>query len=253
MPVRPVQHADLDGDGEPEVIAAGAWAVGAQRTLRFLDQERTLALGADGGWRATTNKERGVPLGDLPLAVDLDGDGRCEIVVSDAGAMPPLDGYRGVRLLDGVTGTTRWAAAATGDFRKRWAGGRAGAPDLDGDGVRELIAVSLFDGRDPPASPRDPDERRVYVDALSGKERPLAVGVERRVCRWRSLRESGSRSGGGMVRTGGRCLLSRWVAVPRNGWVKSMECHADPPSVLPSRRSTCSRRRLARSGIVCLV
>ena len=46
------------------------------------------------------------------------------------------------------------------------------ALDLDGDGVRELIAVSRFDGRNLPASNRDPrfEPGRLYVDALSGRD-----------------------------------------------------------------------------------
>ncbi len=170
IPVRPVQHADLDGDGEPEVIALGPGPTGTQRTLRTFSIKNARELWVqtvDGGY---DQSERGVPSGDRPLAVDLDGDGRSEIVVSDSGAMPPLDGYRGVRLLDGRAGTTRWRRPLRPETSaKDGLAQLVAAPDLDGDGTRELIAVSLFDGRDPPAAPRNPEDRRIYVDAISGK------------------------------------------------------------------------------------
>ena len=49
-------------------------------------------------------------------------------------------------------------------------------PDLDGDGVLDVISVSRYDGRDSLVSaPGEPDEPRgIFVDALSGKDgRPL--------------------------------------------------------------------------------
>jgi hypothetical protein len=87
--------------------------------------------------------------------------------------MPPGVGYRGVRLLVGATGQTRWVRAMrpenkAEDGLRRLADG----PDLDGDGVRELVAVSIFKGRNPPVpGPGDwSNQGRVYVDALSGKD-----------------------------------------------------------------------------------
>ena len=171
IPVRPVQHADLDGDGEPELIALGPGATGTQRTLRVVSIKNARELWVqtvDGGY---DQSERGVPPGDCPLAVDLDGDGRSEIVVSDAGAMPPLPGYRGVRALDGLAGTTRWHRPLRPETSaKDGLAQLVAAPDVDGDGTREVIAISLFDGQDPPASPRNPADRRLYVDAMSGRD-----------------------------------------------------------------------------------
>ena len=44
-----------------------------------------------------------VPVRDWPVAADLDGDGRAEIVVPYVGRHG-----QGVRMLDGATGETRW-------------------------------------------------------------------------------------------------------------------------------------------------
>ena len=46
------------------------------------------------------------------------------------------------------------------------------APDLDGDGTRDVVAVSLLGGEDAAAAgrARGPEPDRIYVDALSGKD-----------------------------------------------------------------------------------
>ncbi len=44
------------------------------------------------------------------------------------------------------------------------------APDLDGDGARDVIVVSRHDGRDPFSQPRREGPPQVYVDALSGRD-----------------------------------------------------------------------------------
>ena len=57
---------------------------------------------------------------------------------------------RGVRLIEGATGATRWRAAMTAalnDAKDRVAEVIA-APDLDGDGVREIVMVSEFGDRE---------------------------------------------------------------------------------------------------------
>ena len=78
----------------------------------------------------------------------------------DVGAVQPW--WRGVRLVDGRTGATRWRAHLFPVSAKA-SGGQAEvlvAPDLDGDGVREMVIVSVLEGSSQPA---------IYVDAISGK------------------------------------------------------------------------------------
>jgi hypothetical protein len=186
---RPLQYADLDGDGEPEILALGPGPAARTQTLAAF----STATG-DPLWTATipvkyepSDDEADEP--DGPQIVDLDGDGRSEIVVPDAGALDPNNGYRGVALLDGATGKARWTRPMR-PMTKADDGliHIVEAPDLDRDGVRDLVATSMFIGRQPVnaylGGPSEPE--RVYVDALSGKDgRPLWWWhVERPIHRW---------------------------------------------------------------------
>jgi len=176
-PVRQVQYADLDGDGEPEVLALGPGAAAKQQTLAAF----SIATGRE-LWVEPVNAPYEIPYDitvspDWPLIVDLDGDGRHEVVVPDSGPVAPRGGYRGVRVLDGSSGRTRWARPMR-PVTKAEDGLEhvMDAPDLDHDGFRDVVTVSVFIGRDPSTSsqggPSEPE--RIYVDALSGKDgRPL--------------------------------------------------------------------------------
>ena len=110
------------------------------------------------------------------MTADLDHDGRAEIVVADAGPMPPLSGYRGVELLEGLTGKPRWRRPMRPDTDASDLIEAIVAPDLDGDGSRDLVTVSLIGGKNPPRIARAAAEEpaHAYVDAISGKDgRPL--------------------------------------------------------------------------------
>ena len=54
-----------------------------------LDQDRSGAVDAE-PWMRSTTRGASCALPDRPWVVDLDGDGRFEIVVPDSGPMPPL-------------------------------------------------------------------------------------------------------------------------------------------------------------------
>ena len=176
-PVRPVQHADLDGDGQPEILALGRGP--------SLDQQTLVAFSSVGGrqmWVETIGgqydqRDPSDPSSDWPMVVDLDGDGRTEIAVPDSGPLTPRGDYRGIRLLDGATGKTRWvrpikpvSTAETGLDRLLY------IPAVDGDGTRDFMVVARLNGLFFTTSgghqPGEPE--RLYVDAFSGKEgRPL--------------------------------------------------------------------------------
>ncbi len=172
-PVRPVQFADTDGDGEPEILALGPGSAPNQQSM-------TVYSAGTGQERWTTSIAAKYPLPhenggsrEWPWLVDLDSDGRTEVVVPDSGPLPPKAEFRGVRVLDGGSGQTRWVRPMRPETKAEDGLERViDAPDLDGDGVHELIAVSRFDGREPPASRSDrrKEPERVYVDALSGRD-----------------------------------------------------------------------------------
>ena len=171
-PVRPIQFADFDGDGEPEILALGPGPSANQQAMAVCSIETGKAL-----WTALVAAkfpgahEPYLPH-EWPWLFDLDGDGRSEVVVPDSGPMPPSAGFRGVRVVDGSTGRTRWTRPMRPETKAEDGLERIlDAPDLDGDGVRELVAVSRFNGRQPPATRNDwrREPERIYVDALSGR------------------------------------------------------------------------------------
>jgi hypothetical protein len=172
-PVRPLQYADLDGDGQAEILAMGPGSSGKDQTLTAVSLATGRAI-----WTATINEKYHAPFTGMtppewPLVVDLDGDGRVEIAAPDSGALDSHNGYRGVRLLDGATGRPRWTRPMRPQTR-----GDDGlshiieAPDLDRDGVRDLVTASLFLGREPINNHQHGpgEEERVYIDAISGKD-----------------------------------------------------------------------------------
>jgi hypothetical protein len=175
-PVRPIQFADLDADGEPEILALGPGPFPDQQALSAF----SIATG-QGLWTATINEKYSLPYANplhpgWPWLVDLDRDGRSEIVVPDSGPMPPASGFRGVQVLDGATGKTRWSHPMRPDTKAQdGLEFLLEAPDLNGDDFRELMVVSRFEGRNPPATRTDwrSEPERIYVDALSGRNGQL--------------------------------------------------------------------------------
>ena len=162
-PVVPVQYADLDGDGEREILMVELGPGVGLRTLRAFSIESRSEW-----WSVTTDAafDSADPrefLRDQPAIVDLDRDGRPEIIVPASGIMPPLVHFRGVMLIDGATGATRWhvpmrpSSTKSGDNLAQV----TVAPDLDGDGVREVVTVTSLE---------QDKAREFYVDALSGKD-----------------------------------------------------------------------------------
>ena len=98
-----------------------------------------------------------VAVRDWPLAADLDDDGRAEIVVPDHVHNPDTLGprgwprYGGIRMLDGATGEPRWDCPLWPVMSGPWDGliHLLAAPDLDADGIRDLVVVSRYSGQRP--------------------------------------------------------------------------------------------------------
>jgi hypothetical protein len=110
---------DIDGDGQPEIVAAS---------------DRLYAFHADGSAVAGFPVDLGAYVWASPLLVDVDGDGRPEIVVADmAGRTWAVDGRAKVLIGWPRTAGKRIAAAPV-------------AADLDRDGYLELL-VATWEGR----------------------------------------------------------------------------------------------------------
>jgi hypothetical protein len=187
--VHPPRFADLDGDGNADALLLHEDREN-ELTLTALDLARGRVM-----WEATWEgppeparvedlnlaEQDGPP--DWPLAVDLDGDGRPEVVVRRV-AVRPGDVPQRVRsskdgdvvervevvVLEGATGATRWARqlGRSHSLRMRCRNTLRllPGPDLDGDGRRELFVASLL----VPWRPGFWQPLDLYVDALSGAD-----------------------------------------------------------------------------------
>src|SRR5262249_37223034 len=86
-PVRPVQYPDFDGDGEPEILGTGPGRGAKKQMLAAFSRGTGHAL-----WVEQVNDTLEGPslfeiARDWPLVVDVEGDGRAEVVVPDSGPM----------------------------------------------------------------------------------------------------------------------------------------------------------------------
>jgi predicted Ser/Thr protein kinase len=169
VPMRPLQYADLDGDGGAEVLALGTSDHPSFLTLSAFSATTGNLLAVEKVSDAYYLPERRDWPRGWPLVVDLDSDGRAEIVIPDFLADP---GSSGVRLVDGADGQTRWLHSM-----RPYTGGHDGllhllaGPDLDGDGTSDIVAVSRYDGPTLERLAGAPEPKcHVYVDALSGKD-----------------------------------------------------------------------------------
>ena len=176
-PVQPIQHVDLDGDGTIEILVLEPRKGG----FETLTDPTLIAFSMATGQRLWAHKPmphyRPMPrvrVRDWPVAADLDGDGRCEIVVPHVDRLGWQGGsYGGIRVLDGVTGVLRWDCPLYPGMSYAYDSliHLLAAPDLDADGTRDLIVVSRYTGRVPSQEfiGEWGEASRIYVDAVSGK------------------------------------------------------------------------------------
>jgi hypothetical protein len=161
-----------DGDGAPDLVALGGPIGTGSPDLAAISMATGKRL-----WTRPVGIPYDYPHPPLimswPIAADLDGDGRAEVIVPEVASLNPGT-YRGVRMLDGSTGETRWFHALRPHTQARdGLEHLLAGPDLDGDGTRDLVAVSRYNGRSP-FTMNSGEPHRTYVDALSGRDgRPL--------------------------------------------------------------------------------
>jgi hypothetical protein len=173
LPVREIGHADFDGDGEPDVLALGPGPKNNQQTLAAFATGTGRPLWSQTVMAPYASLYTSGPRLDWPLVIDSDGDGRCEVVVADSGTTALAGEYRGVSMIDGASGQTRWVRpmrpATKADDRIEHI---AAAPDLDRDGILDLVLFSRFDGRQPATAPNigPSAPEAIYVDAISGHD-----------------------------------------------------------------------------------
>ena len=192
-PLDAPRYADLDGDGAPEVLALeagkpfavlGRVQASSNPTLVAFSSATGRRLWGEILW-TDFQPQRKVPSSAWPLVADFDGDGRDELVVPHLDTLPaslqPSTGGSVYQRFANARQCHRpglWAHAMGPTLRGGWTKGAdalpglLGGPDLDGDGTRDLVTVSRYDGHSPgtysTGQPLDRD--RVYVDAISGQD-----------------------------------------------------------------------------------
>jgi serine/threonine protein kinase len=180
VPIRPEQYADVDGDGEPEILVLGDGPGGEQvAALAAVSLANAKPLWTTSVRSRFVTEARAGGSSELPkvsawpMIADLDGDGKSEIIVPDQFKRPgelPENSQKGLRVLDGATGTTRWTRTVR-TYQDWTAVERFTAgPDLDGDHVRELFAASYMPRVINDGLGTETRTGYLYVDALSGKD-----------------------------------------------------------------------------------
>jgi outer membrane protein assembly factor BamB len=179
-PLRAPQHADLDGDGDGDILflrptqAAENGGVATDDCLTLVAMAlRTRNILWQANIRSRWEWNWYEQPSEWPLVADIDGDGRPEIIVP-TGADTDRGKWSGVELLDGATGSVRWQRPLS-----RIAGWAYGlervnrlllGPDLDGDGHREIFTAVIERNSLNPTIAYQDRHVELWVDAVSGKD-----------------------------------------------------------------------------------
>jgi hypothetical protein len=249
-PVRPPQFADLDGDGQADVLLLRQDSVDRMSLIALaLNSRKTMWEAKVGAvWGRSWYEDPA----DWPLLADLDGDGKLEVVTATAD-FTPTSKWSGVEVHDGATGALRWQRRLV--TASRWGqlqqvNRMIVGPDLDGDGHREVF-TAVLDGDEPrrernawgvtlvniaglSLSDRDFTRPVVWIDALSGQD---GHGI------WWSRQRP---RGGSLTNHPGPHLgpLRWWQpggTAGRSSWFLIWGSPRPPPGLFPPGRERCWR------------
>lgn len=172
-PILDARFADFDGNGSLEAILT------VQTADRGLRDIAVSVADAKPLWESPSSFEVGAfrqneARHSWPLLADLDIDGKLEVILPgerEYGAMVS----DGCRVLDAMTGRTRWTRRfpQPGGFIQNVPEQFSVGPDLDGDGQRELVMVSIRREQQPRVIGSMQTYRygySLFVDCFSGRD-----------------------------------------------------------------------------------
>ena len=171
-PDRAPCYADLDRDGSPDLITIGGSGPSGRVSAYSLVTRRllwSLPSPFDRWLKARKGADADRIEADVPSIVDLDDDGRPEVIAPWSAVQQSRD-YQtaGVQVVDGATGRVRWSHEAKVttpiqrvDSPNHWF---RDAPDLDRDGIRDVVEASIY--RDT----YSPGQSFLCIDVLSGRD-----------------------------------------------------------------------------------
>lgn len=162
-PLRSPIVEDIDGDGSDEVLLVQqtqqvSWTrTPAKFELLAWSLKRQQPL-----WKRSITAVRYGQSSDWPLVVDLDSDGRKELVLPNGTSMSTTGTGRAyasgtIELIDGGAGEMLWKRSLR--CMDQQLDHVIAGEDIDGDGHRELFVATLVG-----------DENDLYVDAISGAD-----------------------------------------------------------------------------------
>lgn len=178
--LRMPQTADLDGDGQPEVVLVqpdpanlgrtrpgwllSAWSL--SRRAKLWEYPLVSAL--------PESRKIGRSTAVYPQLADLDADGRSEVIVCDISSTTLVGPWADLIVLatDARAPSVRWRRPikTMDPFIEHFAVG----PDINGDGVRDVFAASMF-------GDHGGAESELFVDALSGADGKTLWWANKRV------------------------------------------------------------------------
>ena len=212
-PVMPPRIADLDGDGQPDVVVLGIAnsdklnllaLSGKTRTPLWTKTLRSKQSNDNVYWESQLWGDRRIykKLADWPWIVDLAGDHKPQVVIPIVPTANPAAPSRwgGVEVLDGATGQLRWKHELRVARQGLGIDQLIVGPDVNGDGHVDLFSATAV---------QNSRGQSIFVDAISGKD-------GRSLWYWQSEHSNflSGAGGGGASSSGGFSSVNRDLTWP---------------------------------------